>query len=83
MAEQEARMSLLRGMAENRMTDEQKEELEKLTPKFVKSSEETANTRCLNSKYVPFMESLNFINFGRLNFIFSVSFLIKQTIWTA
>ena len=35
LAEQEARMSLLRGMASNRMTEEQKEELKKLTPTFV------------------------------------------------
>jgi len=40
LAEQEARMSLLRGMASNRMTNEQKEELERITPaKFVKSSD--------------------------------------------
>merc|ERR1712203_1188664 len=40
LAEQEARMSLLRGMASNRMTNEQKEELELITSaKFVKSSE--------------------------------------------
>ena len=56
LAEQEARMSLLRGMASNRMTNEQKEELERLTPaKFVKSSEpETEivpSTRCLKIKY--------------------------------
>ena len=56
LAEQEARMSLLRGMASNRMTNEQKEELERITPaKFVKSSEpETEivpSTRCLKSKY--------------------------------
>ena len=57
LAEQEARMSLLRGMASNRMTNEQKEELERITPaKFVKSSEEpeteiVPSTRCLKSKY--------------------------------
>ena len=56
LAEQEARMSLLRGMASNRMTNEQKEELERITPaKFVKSSdtetEIVPSTRCLKSKY--------------------------------
>jgi len=40
LAEQEARMSLLRGMASNRMTNEQKEESERIQAKFVKSSEE-------------------------------------------
>jgi len=39
LAEQEARMSLLRGMASNRMTNEQKEESERIQAKFVKSSD--------------------------------------------
>merc|ERR1711881_776446 len=43
LAEQEARMSLLRGMASNRLTEEQKEEFKKLESSFVKpSSSETA-----------------------------------------
>merc|ERR1712223_1073270 len=43
LAEQEARMSLLRGMASNRLTEEQKEELKKLESSFVTpSSSETA-----------------------------------------